>query len=309
MNNNAQPMSAESIKAKLKKEADTSKKDFNFLLLHYFIERILFRLSISPYVNNFILKGGMLLYTVLDNQARATRDVDFLAKNIKNTPDELVKIFSKIASIPADDAVSFDTKNIDVERIKEEADYQGIRIKLTAYLDRSRHVLQFDIGFNDIIVPHPVEMIYPTLLDMEPPRLKAYSLESVIAEKFQAIVYLADLNSRMKDFYDIYELSRHCDFDGAALSEAIAQTFRNRKTEIIPQPIIFNEDFSSLPDKQVQWQAFQRRTGIISTPTNFSLVVLGIKGFLLPVYEALVKKVLFVGKWNKETAMWHFSTL
>ena len=258
-------ISTESIKAKIRKEASTSKKDFDFLLLHYFIERLLFRLSISPYVNNFVLKGGILLYTV---------------------------------------AVTFDLENINVERIKEDADYQGIRIKLTAYLERSRHILQFDIGFNDVIIPHPVEMIYPTLLDMEPPRLKAYSLESVIAEKFQAIVFLADLNSRMKDFYDIYELSRHCDFNGVILSEAIAQTFRNRKTELSPQPIVFNDDFPLILDKQIQWMAFQRRTGITNIPNDFSSVVLGIKSFLLPVYEALIKKIPFSDQWKKETGMW-----
>ena len=297
-------ISKESIKAKIRKEASTSKKEFDFLLLHYFIERLLFRLSISPYVNNFVLKGGILLYTVLDNQARPTRDIDFLAKYIKNTPDELVRIFKEIASISVDDAVTFDLENINVERIKEDADYQGIRIKLTAYLERSRHILQFDIGFNDVIIPHPVEMIYPTLLDMEPPRLKAYSLESVIAEKFQAIVFLADLNSRTKDFYDIYELSRHCDFNGIILSEAIAQTFRNRKTELSPQPIVFNDDFPLIPDKQIQWMAFRRRTGITNIPNDFSSVVLGIKSFLSPVYEALIKKIPFSDQWKKETGMW-----
>ena len=177
----------------------------------------MYRLSVSPYAANFILKGGLLLYTVLDARGRATRDIDFLAENIINTPAELVKIFTEIASIFVNDAVSFDTGKMAVERIKEDEDNQGIRIKLTAYLDRSRHVMQFDIGFDDIIVPHPVDIIYPTLLDMEPPRLKAYSLESIIAEKFHAIVYLADINSRMKDFYDIYELSCSHDFDGASL--------------------------------------------------------------------------------------------
>ena len=297
-------ITAESIKAKIKKEADANKKDYNFLLLHYFIERLLYRLSISPYANNFILKGGLLLYTVLNNQARATRDIDFLAKNIKNIPDELVRIFTEIASIKVDDAISFDTEKITTEQIKEDAEYQGIRIKLNAYLDRSRHVLQFDIGFDDIIVPHPVEINYPTLLDMEPPRLKAYSLESVIAEKFHAIVYLADLNSRMKDFYDIYELSRYSTFDGSALSEAISQTFRNRKTEFSPQPMIFNDDFPLLPDKQVQWKAFIRRTDIKNIPDDFSEVVLSIKKFLFPVYEALDKNIAFTDNWKNETAMW-----
>ena len=304
MKNNLQPPSAESIKAKIKKEADAVKKDYNFLLLHYFIERLLYRLSISPYAHNFILKGGLLLYTVLNNQARATRDIDFLAKNISNIPDELVRIFTEIASIAVDDAVFFDTKKLSVERIKEDADYQGIRVKLTAHLERSRHVLQFDIGFDDVIVPHPIDMIYPTILGMEPPRLKAYSLESVIAEKFQAIIELADLNSRMKDFYDIYELSRHSEFDGSTLSKAIAQTFRNRKTGFFPQPMVFNDEFPLLPSKQVQWQAFIRRTGINNTPVDFFEVVLRIKKFLLPVYESLVKQVSFTGQWNKEAEMW-----
>ena len=301
-------VSVDSIKARLKKEADSCAKDFNFLLMHYFIERLLYRLSISPYANNFILKGGLLLYVVLANQARATRDIDFLAKDIKNNPAELVRIFTEIATIPANDAVSFDTEKITVERIKEGADYQGMRIKLTAYLDRSRHVLQFDIGFDDIIVPYPVDLVYPSLLDMEPPRLKAYSIESVVAEKFHAFVYLADLNSRMKDFYDIYELSRSCEFDGASLSEAIAQTFKRRKTAYSPFPIVFTDGFPLMPNKQEQWQAFQRRTGIANVPMDFSIIVATIKGFLMPVYNALVIQKTFACKWDKDNGLWKEST-
>jgi predicted nucleotidyltransferase component of viral defense system len=297
--------SAESIKAKLKNEADSCAKDFNYLLFHYFIERLLYRLSISPYAHNFILKGGLLLYTVLKNRGRATKDIDFLAQNIKNTPAELIRIFTKIATIPVNDAVSFDTENITTEQIKEDAEYQGVRIKLTARLDRSRHVLQFDIGFGDVIFPQPVDMMYPTILDMEPPRLKVYSLESVIAEKFHAIIYLADLNSRMKDFYDIYELSRSRDFDGASLSEAIVQTFKRRNTEFFPCPIIFTDDFLVLPNKQIQWQAFQRRTGIVNVTEDFSVIVAAIKKFLLPVYEALVNKECFYDRWENQTEIWH----
>jgi predicted nucleotidyltransferase component of viral defense system len=304
MNKDQPSISADSIKARLKKEADSCGKDFDFLLMHYFIERLLYRLSISSYADKFILKGGLLLYTILGNQARATRDIDFLAKGIKNTPDELIKVFTEIISIPANDAVSFDNGKITVERIKEDAEYQGIRIKLTAYLDRSHHVLQFDIGFDDIVIPQPVDMVYPTLLDMEPPCLKAYSLESVIAEKFHAIVYLADLNSRMKDFYDIYELSRRCEFDGASLSEAIAQTFKRRKTELSQFPTVFADEFPLLSNKQVQWQAFQRRTGIDNVPTDFTVIVAVIKKFLLPVYEALCSQKRLAGKWNKDAGLW-----
>ncbi|MCL2044005.1 MAG: nucleotidyl transferase AbiEii/AbiGii toxin family protein [Treponema sp.] len=304
MKSNPAPVSAESVRARLKKEAESSAKDFNFFLLHYFIERLLYRLSLSPYAGNFILKGGILLYTVLANQARATRDIDFLAKKIKNNPVELVRIFKEIVSIPVNDAVSFDKEKITVERIKEGADYQGLRIKLTAHLDRSRHVLQFDIGFDDVIVPQPVDMIYPTLLDMEPPRLKAYSLESVIAEKFQAIVYLADLNSRMKDFYDIYELSRSCEFDGSSLSEAIVQTFQNRNTDFPSNPMVFIDEFPLIAAKQEQWQAFRCRTGIANVPMDFTVIIAAINRFLLPVYESLAADVLFKGKWDKGSGLW-----
>jgi predicted nucleotidyltransferase component of viral defense system len=132
MNDKPSLISAESIKAKIKREAAQYAKDSNFLLLHYFIERLLYRLSISPYANNFILKGGLLLYAILANRSRATRDIDFLADNVKNIPNEIVRIFTEIASIQVNDAVSFDTKRIVVERIKEDTDYQGIRIKLAA---------------------------------------------------------------------------------------------------------------------------------------------------------------------------------
>jgi len=305
MNGNSSPISANSIKAKLKNEADTCGKDYNYLLLHYFIERLLYRLSISPYAHNFILKGGLLLYSVLKNRGRATKDIDFLARDIKNTSAELVKIFTEIAKIPVNDAVSFDTEKITAEKIKEDTEYEGIRIKLTALLDRSRSVLQFDIGFGDVIVPQPVDMTYPTLLDMEPPRLKTYSLESVIAEKFQAIVYLADLNSRMKDFYDIYELSRSFTFNGFSLSEAIAQTFKRRNTEFEPCPKVFTDAFPLLPNKQTQWSAFRRRIDIADVPEDFSVIIAAIKRFLLPVYNTLVNKGIFNELWDKEKESWH----
>jgi hypothetical protein len=132
--------------------------------------------------------------------------------------------------MPGDDAVSYDTKTITVERIREDADYEGIRVKLTGYLDRSRQVLQFDIGFGDVVIPKPIMMTYPSLLDMEAPRLRAYTLESVVAEKFQAGIYLAEANSRMKDFYDLYALCTTKSFDGATLYEAVKRTFERRKT-------------------------------------------------------------------------------
>jgi predicted nucleotidyltransferase component of viral defense system len=294
---------AESVKARLKNIAVAENKPFNFILMHYFIERLLYRLSVSAYADNFILKGGLLLYTVLDNKARATRDIDLLAEKIRNTPDELLKIFMEIAGIASDDAVSYDTKSITIERIKEDADYEGIRVKLSGYLERSRHVLQFDIGFGDIVVPKPVIMTYPSLLDMEAPRLMAYTLESVIAEKFQAGVYLAEANSRMKDFYDLYALCADRSFDGTILYEAVKRTFERRKTILPSVPVIFTDTFSAMPEKQAEWRAFLNRTGI-EAADDFTLVMSVIKEFLSPLYTALLNKTGFSGRWDHETAQW-----
>jgi predicted nucleotidyltransferase component of viral defense system len=271
--------------------------------MHYFLERFLYRLSVTPYADNFVLKGGLLLYTVLEQRARVTRDVDFLARRIQNLPTIIEETFRVIALLPCDDGVSYDTESISVERIKEDADYEGVRVKLTAFLDRSRKVLQFDIGFGDVIVPAPVEMTYPSLLDMDPPHLKAYTLESVIAEKFQAGVYLAEANSRMKDFYDIYELSQSFNFDGATLYEAVKETFEHRKTEMLETPTIFKDDFATMPDKQIQWQAFQNRVGV-DTGKGFPAVMSAIQSFLRPVYNAIYHDTVFSGKWVKQTGVW-----
>jgi len=210
---------AASIRARLKNIADKEHKQFDFILMLYFIERLLYRLSISRYSDMFILKGGLLLYTILDEKARPTKDIDMLARELASNLDALKEVFTEIASISIDDEVIYDTNSITTERIKEDADYEGVRIKLTAHMQNMRKVLQFDIGFGDVIVPKPQSMEYPTLLDMDRPVLKAYSKESIISEKFEAMLYLAEANSRMKNFYDIYNLCNNFEFDGRILSK------------------------------------------------------------------------------------------
>ncbi len=298
---------ADSIKFKLKELALSEGKPFDYILMHYFIERLLYRLSISSYADNFVLKGGLLLYTILENDARATKDIDLLARKINNVPEEIVKIFAEISVIPCDDAVRFEPNSIAAERIKEDADYQGLRVKLTGYLDRSRHTLQFDIGFGDIISPKAVNMVYPSLLDMEPPRLKAYSLESVIAEKFQAMVYLAQANSRMKDFYDIYKLCRSFSFDGCVLLKAVSQTIKHRKTVLAAIPTVFSDEFPQLKDKQIQWQAFRRRIKA-AEDVEFQDVMNDIKIFLSPIYNCILNGEEYSGSWNSMTATWDCKT-
>ena len=288
---------ADSIKARLRNLAENENKPFDYLLMHYFIERLLFRLSISEYSDNFILKGGLLLYAMLDNDARATRDIDFLARQIENAPEELVRIFSIICSIDTDDAINFDTSTITAQRIKEDADYEGVRIKLTAFLDKSRQILQFDVGYGDIIVPQPLEVEYPSLLDMERPRLTAYSKESVIAEKFEAMLALAEVNSRMKDFYDIYTLCHTYSFDGGILYEAIRQTLERRNTSLSDAPTVFTEAFAQDKSKQTQWAAFQRRIHVAQN-VDYEDVIAAIRVFLSPIYACIISRSAFSGNWD-----------
>jgi predicted nucleotidyltransferase component of viral defense system len=294
---------ADSIKARLKNLAITEKKQFDYLLMLYFIERILYRISVSKYRDVFVLKGGLLLYTILDDKARATKDIDLLAKELASTLDGLQKIFKEVCSIEADDAVRFDTETIRAERIKEDADYEGVRIKVIAFLDKSKKTLQFDIGFGDVIVPKAIEMEYPSLLDMDTPKIKAYSIESVIAEKFEAMLYLAETNSRMKDFYDIYVLSKTFCFDGRVLYEAVSQTLQRRGTPLSKTPTIFSEEFRGLTDKQIQWNAFIQRIGA-KIDAGFDDVVLLVKVFLLPIYECILNEKEFFGQWDKNVLGW-----
>lgn len=293
----------DSIKARLKQLAIKVDKPYDYLMMHYFVERLLYRLSISQYAEQFILKGGMLLYTMLDNDARATKDVDFLAKQLKNTPEELIGIFRKICAIEADDAILFDLDSIAADRIKEDADYEGVRVKVIGYLDKSHHVLQFDIGFGDIVVPKPMSMEYPTLLDMERPLLKAYSRESVVSEKFEAMIALGEANSRMKDFYDVYILSRMFDFEGLILYEAISQTLQRRGTPLTNVPTVFTDEFLLLKEKQTQWKAFQKRIKV-AEKIEFTEAIVSIRTFIQPVYEAVIHESEWMENWNHKKLRW-----
>jgi len=292
-----------SIRARLKNIADNERKPFDFILMLYFIERLLFRLSVSRYSGQFVLKGGLLLYLIMDEKARATKDIDLLAKETAADLDVLCNIFADISVITFDDAVTYDPDSITAEKIKEDADYEGVRIKITAHLGNMRKSLQFDIGFGDVVVPKPETLEYPTLLDMDKPIIKAYSKESVIAEKFEAMLHLAELNSRMKDFYDIYSLCTSFDFDGRVLHQAVLQTISRRNTHTPKEPTVFNKNFANSKDKATQWGAFQRRTSI-GDSVAFPEVVYTINLFLKPVYECIVNEAYFLGYWEKGRRGW-----
>ncbi|WP_151736781.1 nucleotidyl transferase AbiEii/AbiGii toxin family protein ['Paenibacillus yunnanensis' Narsing Rao et al. 2020] len=293
-----------SVAERLKNIAKTSGKAFDTLLLLYLQERFLYRLSVSDYKDKFILKGGLFLFSQTQFKARPTKDVDFLARQIANELETLRDSFVMICSIdvPAD-GVEFQLDKMTTERIKEDADYEGVRIKVTALLGRMRKSLQFDIGFGDVVVPKPQLIDYPVLLDMEAPQVQAYSKESVISEKFEAMITLSVMNSRMKDFYDIYMLLSTNDFDGRVLYEAVFETFQRRGTVLEKEHPLFLAKFADDESRTKQWMAFMRRLGI-EEPLAFQDVMNCLVNFLEPLYQSLIHDVEFFGQWNCENRVW-----
>lgn len=288
---------AASVRAKLMNIARAEKIDFDFLLLRYFQERFLYRLAISEFSDRFILKGGLLLICLKMPRSRPTKDIDFLAKEIKNDPVELEYIFKSITAISCNDGVKFISSSLISEQIKENVDYEGIRIKIDATLGQARKKLQMDIGFGDVIIPRAMRMEFPTLLEEKPPRIKVYSIESIISEKFEAMVKLAMVNSRMKDFYDIYTLSVSYNFQSDRLKKAIESTFYRRKTSIPDNPLIFRLKFHRDEEKQRQWSAFLRKSRLQDVNQDFNEIIERITSFLKPIVVSIKDK-------NKENKIW-----
>ncbi|HYE82306.1 MAG TPA: nucleotidyl transferase AbiEii/AbiGii toxin family protein [Clostridia bacterium] len=199
MSKEIKDMSA-SVRTRLLTISKSQGKPFDQIMILYMLERLLYRLSISKYRPNFILKGGLLLYVLAEEKSRPTKDIDFLARQISNEINNIAQVFIDICQITCNDGLKFDGENIIAENIKEDADNQGVRVRINCYLGQAKKTLQIDIGFGDIIIPKAEEMDYPTILEMDCPDILVYSVESVIAEKFEAMVSLAQANSRLKRF-------------------------------------------------------------------------------------------------------------
>lgn len=201
-------ISAISVKDRLKKQAIEEKKTMQDKIVMYGLERTIYRLSISEYAERFTLKGGIFLYALFNGDyTRATTDIDLLAQCISNDIEEMKKVFKEIFSIKCDDALRFDLNTLDVIYITEFKEYHGVKVSVLGYLDKTKVPISIDIGFGDIVYPERMKMDFPVLLDMDIPKVYAYSISSVVAEKFEAFVSLGLANSRYKDFYDIYVLS------------------------------------------------------------------------------------------------------
>ncbi|MDO8280582.1 MAG: nucleotidyl transferase AbiEii/AbiGii toxin family protein [Burkholderiaceae bacterium] len=238
------------------------------------------RLSISPHRERFVLKGAMLMTTWFDDPHRPTRDVDFLGYG-DPAPESLLATFRDICAIDAGDGMSFDVEGLRVELIREALDYGGLRLRTTAALAGARITIVIDIGFGDAVEPGVEEVELPVLLDLPSPRLRAYARETVIAEKFHAMVMLGLANSRMKDFYDVWILSRSYDFDEDRLARAIEATFTRRGTDVpVEEPVALSQSFAKHEAKQRQWLAFVR--DLSTDVPALDVVVANLSEFLLP---------------------------
>jgi predicted nucleotidyltransferase component of viral defense system len=258
---------AASVRQRLLNHAHAQGRPFQELLQYYAMERFLYRLAQSSHADKFILKGALLLTAWKAPLSRSTMDIDLLG-NTSNDLGHIASIVSEICAIESDaDGVKFDPASVKAARIKEDADYEGVRAQFRATLAGARIPMQIDIGFGDVIVPGAARIEYPVLLEFPAPILQAYPKETVIAEKLEALTALAALNSRMKDFFDLWALSRLYPFEGAVLVKAIKATFDRRSTVIEGLPEGLTDHFGK--DKSTLWTAFLRRARLTSAPADF----------------------------------------
>jgi predicted nucleotidyltransferase component of viral defense system len=286
-----------SIRQRLLNKAHATNRSFNEILQYYAIERFLYRISRSRHAGKFILKGALLFIAWGTSPYRPTRDIDLLGFTA-NDPDGVEKVFRELCDQEIEtDGLIFDKESVKSERITEDADYQGVRINLIGYLGKAKIPLQIDIGFADVVTPEPIVLKYPTILPMPVPTLRGYPPESVVAEKLQAMVYLGSVNSRMKDFYDLWIMAENFEFDGLRLQKAIVNTFERRKTSLPKEmPVGLSESFAS--DNQTQWQAFVLRLRIDNMSETITDVIRLLRGFLMPILNASAIEKIFEGEWK-----------
>lgn len=280
---------AASVRDRLTQRARAAGENVQLILTRYAIERFLYRLSVSPHKDRFILKGAMLFSLWAPTPYRATGDLDLLGMG-DPAADRLIAVFRDVLQIEApDDGVAFAPETLRTEPTRPHDEYAGVRVLFDAAIAAARLPIQVDVGFGDAITPEAQQIEYPSLIGMPAPRLKAYPPETVVAEKLEALVSLGVANSRMKDFFDLWAIAQTFAFDGAVLTKAIRATFERRGTALpLTTPFGLSEAFAADPAKQAQWQAFLRRTEIAMAPEPLSQLIPAISAFLTPVLRAAV---------------------
>ena len=288
-----------SIRARLKNKTRETNRSFSEILQYYGMERFLYRFSRSKYADKFILKGALMFTVWQVPERRTTLDIDFSAR-FDNQIASIEKVIKDVCKVPVvPDGLTFDTETVRGQKIKEDVDYEGVRVKFRGFLERSRIAMQIDVGFGDIIYPGPKTIDYPVILDLPKPNLKGYPAESVVSEKFEAMVKLGVLNSRMKDFYDIWLMMCQFDFNGLNLTEALKRTFKHRKTSL-PQrkPLFAEEIYDEKSDRQMLWKAFLKKGDIKYAPEKLRTTAREIEKFLIRPLGVINKKQGFNEEWK-----------
>lgn len=277
-----------SIRSKLLNIAKKEDVFYQTVLTRYFQERLLYRMSQTRFRSNFFLKGGALMYAYERFAARPTLDIDFLGSSISNEGSSIIAAFREICAVPyEEDGVIFDVDKITAQNITEFKDYHGVRLSIPVKMDTISQVMTMDIGFGDVVTPNPIDLDYPVLLEHLPSaNILAYSLETVIAEKMHAVIDLADQSSRMKDYYDLYNILSKKEYDEDILKEAVARTFENRHTAYDADTMFFREGFADNPQMEVRWNAFVRKI-TKNTTESFNEVVTFIQETLRPYWNNL----------------------
>jgi predicted nucleotidyltransferase component of viral defense system len=289
-----------SVLARLKNYAMEMKQTFNEVLTYYGLERFLYRISVSRYENKFILKGALAMLTWPQSHIRTTSDMD-LRSYINPDLQTVIGIMREICELEAEpDGIEFDPNSVTATNILETVTYPGIRVRLIGYINKTRVHIQIDLAFTDPVVPEPIKSNYPSILQFPEPRILIYPKETIIAEKLEAAVQLGEINTRMKDFYDLLQLSRNFEFEGITLVMAVRSTFSSRNTEIPPTvPLALRSEFAK--NNQDLWKAFLSRINA-SEPRLQSLeeVIKTIREFLMPVIEAVYQNVDFQKMWDPD---------
>lgn len=277
-----------SVRAKLLNISKAEKLGYQLILTRYIQERLLYRLSQSRFREKLFLKGGALLYAHEQFRARPTLDIDFLGERISRDKEFVQMAFEEICAVPCpEDGVTLDKESLSAEEITVNKEYHGIRLHVTARLDTIRQVVSMDIGFGDVITPRPEELDYPVLLKDTPAvNIMAYSLETVVAEKFQAMIDLAEENSRMKDFFDVYRILESGKINEEMLQQAIVATFSNRETGYKPGHVLFTKEFVENSTRMAFWEGFLRKIKY-SEELPFDTVMTVIKKRLQGYWEKL----------------------
>ena len=288
---------AASVRARLLNKARAERLDFNLLITRYALERVLYRLSISEQGGQFLLKGALLFDIWFDVPHRPTHDADLLGFGSTEIP-HLEKLFREISQIASDDGIVFQADSVKAAEIRKEANYAGVRVTMIGLLDNARCPVQIDIGFGDAVTPAPENVQYPVILDgMPQPQLRVYPRYTVVAEKLEAMVKLGILNSRLKDYFDLWVLARHSGFDGAVLAQAIRATFERRGTAIPSgAPLGLTDEYGLDEQKTKQWQAFLRKNTL--EPMPLITVIETLREILLPVLTALSAGSGFDQQWR-----------